>query len=961
MVAVPSPESLHNSAVEQYDVFLSFTRTTPGMQTQIDGIVRALRDRGLTVFIDSDIEEFAGITDALMRGLAGSTVLLAHYSRQYPRRYACQWELTAAFIAAQRLGDPCRRVLVINPDGPRHTDHLAPVELADARFFDALRTADDYQRLARKVEAAVRALSGPIGAAAPIVDATRLPDQVMRPRRFTGRYGAMWSIHSGLRAADFPGVHLPSTRSAVLVSGLTGTGKTSLAAQYAFLYRDAYPGGVHWVGPLGGTTARGDGTTVLAQAHRALRDIARAAMDLPVRGVEPAQLRDMVASHLTKAGERVLWVIDDVPPELPPGVLDELLIPSPVVRTLLTSRTPAHGWDARSILLGGLDEEEALALFAEVVPMPTRAERKAVRELVQRCSGHPMVLARTAAMTRRRRSPATDLGFVEYLGSAAPSVADAVRADLDDLGDDAKTVLRTAAVLAASPFPPELVSGAWGAAQGDAARDRLGPAADQLIDRGLMQVVGSHWEIHALVSETVGAGADLSEAARKVAETVAGMLDDGPGADPCLVPHARRLGERPDVPVTRRRLLLRYVSAHHERQGSIDAAADVMDLVLALSSATTSDRITAADLHRVCGRHDRAVELAREAAANATTMDDHHARFRADLVAAQALDGLGHYDEADDLLWSRIRSRGVANWVSGSERAQALLALAVATRVRGRPKEALPLVKEVVAAGAALPPDDNALAAQLELARLLQLTGDARTARKMARDVVTHYRNADMPQHARLLQAEGIAADASLTLDLTELNAKPELWQSSERELRRLADRYAETFGPYNALTLAARVRADRALLSLGQPDAALTALAGTERVIVGHLGPDSLLLLHTRHATAIAYSQRREYARAAQLLAPVLEERRSRLGPKHPETLECQLDLGIALAMTGDSARACQLVDEAAEGLRGTTGGTDLAGKATTAQAVLRLPYWVLVMFNHVEKFFGSRKGPTS
>src|SRR5207302_2314755 len=116
MVSLPSPDGLPVEAVARYDVFLSFTRTAPGAAEQVERIAQALSARGLRVFRDVRIDEFDGITAALMAALASSKVLLAHYSAHFPTRYACQWELTAAFLAAARLGDLRDRVLAISPE-----------------------------------------------------------------------------------------------------------------------------------------------------------------------------------------------------------------------------------------------------------------------------------------------------------------------------------------------------------------------------------------------------------------------------------------------------------------------------------------------------------------------------------------------------------------------------------------------------------------------------------------------------------------------------------------------------------------------------------------------------------------------------------------------------------------------------------------------------------------------------
>jgi len=52
---------------------------------------------------------------------------MAFYSLNYAHSRACQWELTAGFLAAQREGDPRQRVLIVNPE--EMAEHIHPVEL----------------------------------------------------------------------------------------------------------------------------------------------------------------------------------------------------------------------------------------------------------------------------------------------------------------------------------------------------------------------------------------------------------------------------------------------------------------------------------------------------------------------------------------------------------------------------------------------------------------------------------------------------------------------------------------------------------------------------------------------------------------------------------------------------------------------------------------------------------------
>ena len=130
-------------AAAEYDVFLSHAWADGERPQQI---ADALTKAGLRVWFDADeIDDFASITRAVTEGLAKSKALLAYYSKTYPLRRACQWELTAAFLAAQSEGDPRRRVLVINPE--KGADHIHPIELRDAKFRNAPNTDGEMRQL----------------------------------------------------------------------------------------------------------------------------------------------------------------------------------------------------------------------------------------------------------------------------------------------------------------------------------------------------------------------------------------------------------------------------------------------------------------------------------------------------------------------------------------------------------------------------------------------------------------------------------------------------------------------------------------------------------------------------------------------------------------------------------------------------------------------------------------------
>jgi TIR domain len=79
------------------DIFISYRRED---SDRVLPLVDALRGEGISPWLDqSEIDEFAPITDEIRKGLAESKALLAWYSVDYPKSRPCQMELTAAFLA----------------------------------------------------------------------------------------------------------------------------------------------------------------------------------------------------------------------------------------------------------------------------------------------------------------------------------------------------------------------------------------------------------------------------------------------------------------------------------------------------------------------------------------------------------------------------------------------------------------------------------------------------------------------------------------------------------------------------------------------------------------------------------------------------------------------------------------------------------------------------------------------
>jgi len=224
-----------------FDVFVSY-RHLDG--DAVGRLVGALEKRGLRVWFDrTSISDFGGITDAARRGLAESKALLVYYSAIYDRSAPCQWELTLAFLAAAKLGDPRRRILVVNPEPG--VARIGPVELRDALHVSLSEEHDDsaVAAVADEVAHHVADLEGDLSSAI-TVPALWLPFQPTAASRFVGRRREMWRVHSALHVADAAMTQSGVGPGAALVRGLGGVGKSLLAREYALRFDGAYPGGV---------------------------------------------------------------------------------------------------------------------------------------------------------------------------------------------------------------------------------------------------------------------------------------------------------------------------------------------------------------------------------------------------------------------------------------------------------------------------------------------------------------------------------------------------------------------------------------------------------------------------------------------------------------------------------------------------------------------------------------------
>jgi TIR domain-containing protein len=930
-------------------VFLSYTWSD---LVAVQRIERALRDRGIAVFRDVDIPVFDRITEGLAGAVDGSALLLAFYSTRYPTRYACQWELTRAFLAARRLGDPADRVLVVNPEPDE--SHIAPIELTDAGYF-RWRERPDLDGLVDRVAAKLAATGGvPLGAPAEPDDLSRLDPRVLAPRRFVGRYHELWAVHSALHGRLLSAVRKPHPHAVAVLKAPRGMGKTSTAEHYAFLFRDAYPGGVLWLSMAGGGRSA-DERAVLARFSLELRRTSADRLGLDLADLAEDRVRAVLGDHLTRLAQDVLVVVDDLPAGLTPAVLDQLVVPSARARTLLTARTTTPDWPAPAVELGGLTDLEVESLFGTEWPHLDTANRATVGRVSQRLGGHPLLLTSALhALSAAHRTGAAE-DFADRLDELVAPEVDPLVAQVRALGPTSRLVLGFAAALAPAMFTASMVAEAL-VDDGRATKRQIGDAFTALAEHSLvLRADGGHrhgrcWRLHALVAEA--AGRELSpgtadDLARLAARAVAARI--GENAPPHLHTHALHLASNPAVPLEERLGLLRAQADVHDGDGDAPAARDAIREVLRHSGERwrQADVLTAARMAVAAADPEPALVHASLAIERAVGTGDRRSEYRARFVAAAAHDLRGHYAEADEVFHRHpdVLAHGdFPAWLSPAQRHEARVAKAAALRRRGEHRAALAVItdvhREIRREHPGGPHRGLWPTATVELARARLFNGETKRARADAESVVALFDEAERPRHRVAREAVAVAAEAELVVAFTDLNLTDERWRAAADRIGLLAVEAERWYGPDNAHTLGLRVLHAQALLDSAAPDECLRVLADTDGRIEAVLGVDHPLRLSARSVAGRARFAQRNWAHAYEILADVLQRQVAALGATHPDSLVTRFALGLAAAGHGEKVEALSLVSQTWR-LQATTHGwwRENALEALAHQAIVLLP----------------------
>jgi tetratricopeptide (TPR) repeat protein len=492
------------------DVFISYARADlrsgNARRRSLPLVVEALKARGLRVFLDtSEIDGFVSLSQTITAAIEQSKYVLAWYSPTYPTRPACRAELSLACVAARAADRPV--ILAINTEDG--TSHIVHSEILGQNMLPSPSEDDPAAAaaLAARIAEIVQADARPIGSIA-TTPPRWYPSQVSGSSRFVGRLREIWELDATLwplRGSLDSGVLHEPRGLATCLTGLTGSGKTVLALEYARLLAPAYPGGVFWLSAAGRDDAPAQQLEVRLDA--ALRAIA-SALGIATQRSSTEHVRQDIAARLEADARSCLWIVDDLPPGLDQPSVERWLGPARS-RTIITTQSTEYDF-LPNLRLGAMDTAEAMALLTSDNAPTGDDERRAAEEIVRGLDGHPMGLDMARAYLLHRRSYSefaerlkTDAGtdILERAGelSRRPSMQVVMLSTFSLLNDDGLAALRAASAVPALPVPESLIRSVAGRSADSSNDVELGISA--LLDLSLARrIEPGVIQLHSLVN-----------------------------------------------------------------------------------------------------------------------------------------------------------------------------------------------------------------------------------------------------------------------------------------------------------------------------------------------------------------------------------------------------------------------------------------------------------------------------
>lgn len=492
-------------------IFISYRHSQIEMARQVE---TQLLQAGLEVFRDErEIEPTESISAAVKQGLADSHAMLILLSEDYSRSRYCQWELTAAFIAAQQAGRAIDRIFLLQL-GDNNLLQQLPVELADALYLKS-----DDRELGYRLQSKMASLTGTLGEQGAFTMPPAYGRGLTGSPRFVGREQVIWQLHSALQASQNPMITGHTKPDIAEVSGMGGIGKTLLAEEYALRFGAAYPGGIFWLDAYGSfNPGQPDIELFKASCTEQYRKVALSLQLQPAPDEDLLMLRARIDQAIRERGQRCLWIVDDIPQGLAKHQKEIKLWFSPcpeLAPTMVTTRSREYHTIGTELPLDVLDMPAALDLLRNN-ELDLEGQEGPAEQLIKQLGYHALALDIAGASIREYQ-----LSIAEYLQElaednselldvpsetvaalptgCATSIIKTFQRSLKYLKPLSLDMLRLAANLAPAPIPQTLFEWVLDKA-GEVKKRDVRTALQGCKQAHLISHKEKDWSLHALIA-----------------------------------------------------------------------------------------------------------------------------------------------------------------------------------------------------------------------------------------------------------------------------------------------------------------------------------------------------------------------------------------------------------------------------------------------------------------------------
>lgn len=694
-----------------------------------------------------------------------------------------------------------------------------------------------------------------------------------RNARFTGREDDLLELRAQLRG----GRTVVLSGTPVALHGMGGIGKTQVALEYAYRFRNAYDI-VWWI----------VADQVMFLDTRLFELGEELKLNLPVSNVPDAARVVLNALERGEPSPRWLLIMDNA--EDVKGVLE--YVPRGPGHVLITSRNSQWGEAARSMQIDVFKRQESISHLRQRLPAIRLEEADRIADLL---GDLPIAVAAAGAWLAETGEPIGEyLRHVEQKGPG-DAVEEVWGLSLKLLRERSAAAYRLLQLcsLMASDIPLDLV-------RGDEVASVLAQLDSSVSERSYRGVLVQHINRLALLKLDNNRG--QIQVHRLLQHVVRSRMSTEELAETRHEIHLILAASRPRYEVDDHRswprfqMLWPHLEVSNAAECDIESARQLMiDRVryIWVTGGLAEGVILGQQIER---RWSETLATAEAAGQDATTLRRQllHLRFN----IANLMRQVGQFEDARALDEQNLADQTALLGAAHPHTLMSAGGLGGDLRALGRYKEALSRDEQTYRAWVELFGEDyeGTLAALSNLATTQRLAGDFRNARD---------RDQELYDKRRLIVGESnrytLGTGTNLGRDLREAGQ----YRLSVELLEKIAKQHEEVFGALSHRTLSAKANLAVSLGSAGRVDEAARMLDdayGQLNEVAGPNNPDTLAARLSRAVSLLSIGQ---VASCESELEEVRAAYAASLGQRHPHTLVCVSNLAATARAAGEPGRA--------------------------------------------------------